>query len=90
LVVYGAGEPIGVEAETRLVDVQALERKLALKMRDGGLSRVVLLAAATRGNRVAVRYAMDGLRASYPIDGSTALRLLAAGQDPGGSSLVLV
>jgi transcriptional regulator with XRE-family HTH domain len=53
LVVLGAGEPIGVEAETRLLDIQALERRIALKMRDGGLSRVILLVSTTRGNRMA-------------------------------------
>jgi transcriptional regulator with XRE-family HTH domain len=90
MVVYGAGEPIGVEAETRLVDLQALERKITLKMRDGGLSRVVLLVAATRGNKTAVRHAMDAIRASYPIEGRTALRLLVDGQDPGGSALILL
>jgi transcriptional regulator with XRE-family HTH domain len=90
LVVYGAGEPIGVEAETRLVDLQGLERRISLKMRDGGLKRVILLVSATRSNRHAVRYAGGTIGETYPIEGRSALRSLAAGQDPGGGSLVLV
>ena len=46
LVILRAGEPIGVEAETRLLDLQAIERKIALKMRDGRIDRVVLLVSA--------------------------------------------
>ena len=33
----------GVEAETRLRDLQALDRRLALKERDGGMDRLILL-----------------------------------------------
>lgn len=90
LVIYGAGKPIGIEAETRLTDLQALERKVALKMRDGGMSRVVVVVAATRGNRLALREAGIALEASFPIAGRVALQALAQGRDPGGGSLVLV
>jgi hypothetical protein len=90
LLIIGAGEPIGVEAETRLVDLQAIERKVTLKMRDGGVSRVVLLVAATRGNRLALREAMETLHGSFPIPGRHGLHALARGTDPGGSSIILV
>ena len=89
-VVFGAGDPAGVEAETRLVDVQALERRVALKGRDGGVSRVILLVAATRTNRRAAREAETSLMATFPIPGRLALEALAAGRDPGGSSLILL
>jgi transcriptional regulator with XRE-family HTH domain len=88
--IFGAGEPIGVEAETRLSDVQALERRTALKARDGGVSRVILVIAATRGNRRAVHEATASLAAAFPIPGRLAIRALAAGRDPGGSALVLI
>jgi transcriptional regulator with XRE-family HTH domain len=90
LVVYGAGEPIGIEAETRLTDMQALERKIALKMRDGTMTRVVVVVSATRNNRLALRQTGDGLKASFPVVGRVALQALAQGRDPGGSSLVIV
>lgn len=90
LVVLGAGEPIGVEAETRLLDLQALERRIALKIRDGGISRVVLLVSASRGNRIAVRQAAESLSGSFPIVGRAALNALGQGRDPGGSSVIVI
>lgn len=88
--VFGAGDPSGVEAETRLHDVQALERRVALKARDGGVSRVILVVAATRGNRLAIREAAASLEGAFPIPGRVALQALATGRDPGGSALVLL
>lgn len=90
LVILGAGEPIGVEAETRLADIQALERRIALKARDGQVSRVLLVASASRGNRLAVRESLALLQTSFPVPGRVALAALADGRDPGGSSFVLI
>jgi len=90
LMILGAGEPIGVEEETRLTDLQALERKIALKMRDGGIGRVVVVVAATRGNRLALREAGTALDSSFPIAGRIALQALAQRRDPGGSALILI
>ena len=39
---------IGVETETRARDAQSLQRRLALKKRDGGVDHVILLLADTR------------------------------------------
>ncbi len=88
--VFGVGDPAGVEAETRLSDVQALERRIALKVRDGGVSRVILIVAATRGNRLAIREAAPSLEIAFPVPGRVALRALAEGRDPGGSAIVLL
>jgi len=90
LLIVGAGEPIGVEAETRLTDIQALERRIALKARDDGMGRVLLVVSASRGNRLAVRESLVVLRASFPVSGRVALAALAAGRDPGGSALILI
>ena len=79
-----------VEAETRPVDVQALDRKLALKERDGGADRVILLLADTRHNRALVAGPGASLRHRFPLDGRRALELLAAGVDPGMNALVLI
>lgn len=38
---------VGVEADTHVTDVQALERRVALKQRDGGIAIVLLLLADT-------------------------------------------
>lgn len=81
---------IGVEAETRVRDGQGLERRLALKRRDGEVDHVILLLADTRHNRDFVHAHGDALRASFPLDGRIALRRLAAPDDPEGSAIILL
>lgn len=81
---------IGIEGETRLRDIQALDRKLALRERDGGMDRLVLVVASTRSNRSVLRQAGDILRRRLPVDGSRALELLGTGVDPGGNALIVL
>ena len=81
---------IGVDAETRLRDVQAVDRRVMLKLRDSGFERAVLLVAATRSNRRALREAGSGLEANYPVPTRPALGALAEGSDPGGNCLILL
>ena len=90
LLILGAGQPIGVEAETRLADIQALERRIALKARDGQVSRVILVVSGSRGNRLAIRAAAQSLGDSFPVPGRLALAALGDGRDPGGSALILI
>ena len=80
----------GFEAETRIRDVQALDRRLALKERDGGMDRLILLVLDSRANRAALRTGGSQLRLRFPISGARALELLAAGADPGGNALILL
>ncbi|MBA2719994.1 MAG: helix-turn-helix transcriptional regulator [Chloroflexi bacterium] len=92
-VVDGFGRPAvrgGIEAETRPVDGQALERKLALKERDGAVDWMILLLADTRHNRTFLRGPGEALKRRFPLDGRRALELLAAGVDPEASGLVLL
>lgn len=79
-----------VEAETRPVDIQALDRKLALKERDGGADWLILLLANTRHNRALLAGPGASLRARFPLDGRRALELLAAGVDPGANAIILL
>lgn len=81
---------IGIEGETRLRDLQAVERRIALKERDGGMDRVILLVANTRHNRDVVRAHGEVLSGRFPIPGPRALELLRAGLDPGGNALILL
>lgn len=76
-----------VEAETRIDDVQALERKVRGKQRDLGLRRVILVVADTRHNRRIMRV-VPGLRDSFPVSTRACLAALHRGQDPGGDALV--
>jgi transcriptional regulator with XRE-family HTH domain len=79
----------GVEAETRPSDGQALTRRLTLKQRDGGMDGVLLILPDTRHSRAFRAEFGSLLRAEFPVPGADALRRLAAGQDPGGSALIV-
>ncbi len=50
-VVTLGNQRMACEAETRPRDVQALERRIALKSRDGGIDVVILVMSDTAGNR---------------------------------------
>lgn len=88
--VSGDGWRLGVEAEMRPNDLQALERRLALKQRDGGVDHVLLLLADTKDNRRLVRAHGDALRARFPLPGHRAMRLLATGAALPADALVLL
>jgi transcriptional regulator with XRE-family HTH domain len=81
---------IGVDAETRLRDIQAVDRRVMLKLRDSAFDRAILLVAATRNNRLAMREAGASLRENYPVPARIALKALSAGHDPGGNSLIML
>jgi transcriptional regulator with XRE-family HTH domain len=82
---------VAVEAETRPRDIQALQRRLALKIRDDPtVTAVVLLLADTRHNRQLLREHGDALRASLPLSGRDVLSAIGAGQPLGASGIVLL
>lgn len=81
---------VGVEAETRARDAQAIQRRLALKQRDGGVECVLLLLADSRHNRAFLRTCGEGFLGGFPVAGSVALARLAASADPGGSAIILL
>lgn len=89
-VLTGAGVRIAVEAETRLRDLQALHRELELKLRDGDVDRLILLIAASRGNRTLVREHGATLRTLCPLPPRRVLLALQAGRDPGANGIVLL
>jgi transcriptional regulator with XRE-family HTH domain len=78
-----------VEAETHIDDVQRIERSMAAKQRDLGISRAILLVADTRHNRSVMRD-HPGIRARFPVDTRTCLAALRDGRDPGGDCLVIL
>ena len=90
LVVKLGKSSVAVEAETRPRDLQAVQRRLALKLRDdASVSAVVLLLSDTRYNRELLKSHGSVLRADYRVDVDAMWRALADGRDPGGSGVVL-
>ena len=81
---------IGVEAEARLRDAQATARRLAIKQRDSGVARVILLLADTRANTAALAGAREYLRASLPLETRAVMQALSHGRDPGANGLAVL
>ena len=79
-----------IEAETRIADGQALERKLALKLRDDPGGHLILLVADTRANRRALAALGPGLREMLPLGAREVLGALDAGREPAGSGIVML
>jgi transcriptional regulator with XRE-family HTH domain len=84
------GAVVAVEAEMRVGDLQALERRIALKCRDGGLELVILVVADTRGNRHVLREHREALRARFPLDTRAVLKALREGRLPEASGIVVL
>jgi hypothetical protein len=88
-VIRGPAWRIGVEGETVLDDLQALERRLALKRRDGDVDHVVLLVADTQRNRRALASAPAAF-ADLPLRTREILAAMRNARDPGGSGIVIL
>lgn len=84
------GSRFAIEAEARLRDLQALERRIALKQRDGEMPIVVLLVNDTASNRAALKLHERDLRASFPLDGRAILRAIDEGRAPAANGILLM
>lgn len=78
-----------LEAETVLYDIQAQERRIALKMADDHVDRVILLVADTHRNRRVLREFRGLIAARFPLDTRVVMRHLRAGGLPQDSGVVL-
>lgn len=81
---------IGVDAETRPRDLQAIERSIALKKRDSRVDRSALLIASTPRNESVVRANLASLRQAFPLDTRGFLAAVRDGRDPGADALVML
>ncbi len=81
---------IAIDAETRLRDIQALQRRLELKWRDSGIPRLVLVVAATHHNRAVLREHRAALASTLPLDSRRTLAALRAGEVPPENGIVLL
>jgi transcriptional regulator with XRE-family HTH domain len=89
LFLAGLPKRTGVEAETNLPDLQALERDLNLKRRDAALERMILLVRDSKRNRDALRVA-DALHRSFPLSTRAVMAALSLGRDPGADGIVVL
>jgi transcriptional regulator with XRE-family HTH domain len=81
---------VGVAAETRLRDWQALLRREQAKARDSSVDSLLLVLADTHANRRAVREAGETLRERLPLDGRTLRPALAEGRHPGSGGVLFL
>ena len=88
--VTGTGGRTAVEAITRLADVQAVIRRIALKQRDSSVDRVVLLLSDTLSNRASVRAAEALIVDAYPVGAREALSRLGLGRHPSASTIIFL
>ena len=79
---------IGVDAETRLRDIQSLQRKTGAKARDSGVDRVVLVVSNSRHNRRVLNEHALALSGTFRLGHMATMDALRAGRDPGDNGIV--
>ena len=84
------GSAVYVEAEMRLFDLQALDRRIALKRRDGNVELVILLVANTHANRRHLAEHRESIRRSFPLDTRGVLAAVRLGRCPSASGVVVL
>src|SRR5687768_1505970 len=87
LVLRIPAQVVGVEAETRIRDVQRLVRHIHQRQRDGGADVVLLVLADTRANRALLAELLIALGPEYATPPREILRALRAGQPLPGSGV---
>ncbi len=84
------GRRAGCEAETRPRDLQALQRRLALKLRDGEVDLLIVVVADTPGNREMLLAHREQVRELLPLDSRQVLESLRRGRLPDRGGVVLL
>jgi transcriptional regulator with XRE-family HTH domain len=79
------------EYESRFGDLQALTRRIGLKLRDDPRAGVVVLVVArTRHNVRVLAEHREALRGQFPLDGASIARSLRAGRVPRESGIIVL
>jgi transcriptional regulator with XRE-family HTH domain len=81
---------IGVEAETRIRDLQALVRRMRERGREGGVDQLVIVLSDSATNRRLVRDFRDALGAEFQTPAASILAALANVSRLPGSGVVLL
>jgi transcriptional regulator with XRE-family HTH domain len=90
LLLQVGGETIGVAAETRIRDLQALLRREHRKQEDGRVDRLLLLVAETRHNRLLLAEHASLLAVEFPLRTRAVLGRLSEGRPLGANGLVVM
>jgi hypothetical protein len=88
--IMGPGWSVAVEAETRVRDVQALLRRIELKVRDGLVGGVLIVLNDTEHHRRLLREPTNLLRQQFPGSARGVLGALARGERPPLRSVILL
>jgi hypothetical protein len=89
LLVFG-GIRIGVIAETRIRDHQALLRREHQKQLDGEVQQLLLLLADTRHNRATLTEAAGILAETFPLRTRPVMAALERGEAPAANGIVVL
>ena len=84
------GHSVAIDAETRLHDVQALQRRCETKLRDGHVDRLILLVADTRHNRAVLREHRAALASTFPLDSAAVMHALVRSEVPAANEIVML
>jgi transcriptional regulator with XRE-family HTH domain len=84
------GVTIGVIAETRIRDLQALLRREHRKQVDGGIDYLLLLISDTRLNRTAIHEAGDALATAFPLGTRAVMAQLGRGKPIRANGIVIL
>ena len=81
---------VGFELESRLLDAQAVVRRVMLKKRDARLACMVLVLPDTPANRAAVAVAQPTLGATFLLNHRNVLSALREGATPSADGILWV
>jgi transcriptional regulator with XRE-family HTH domain len=84
------GVRIGVIAETRIRDLQALLRREKRKQMDGNIDRLLLLVADTKHNRATLEEASSLLLLEFPLATRAMLTRLSRSKAPSANGIVVL
>jgi transcriptional regulator with XRE-family HTH domain len=81
---------VGVEAVTRIRDVQALVRHTRLREREGGVEHILLVLSNSSHNRTLVGQLLEALGPRFATSPADIIRALKAGKPVPGSGVILL
>jgi len=81
---------VGVEAETKIRDVQAFVRRIREREREGGADVIVVVLSESAHNRRVLSQLLEALGPRYSTPPRSVLRALREGRPLAGGGVVIV